>query len=68
VNAPLQNLVGLLDARVEQLEQQGGGETAVEKDEEATAQSVAEAPAETTEDQEPAPEAEAPATDEAKEE
>jgi len=68
VNAPLENLVGLLDARVEQLEQQGGGETAVERDEEATDQSVAEAPAETTEDQEPAPKAEAPATDEAKEE
>ncbi len=48
LNAPLQNLVGLIDARIEQLEKDG----------------PAPAAAEATEEQEPAAEAEAPAAEE----
>jgi large subunit ribosomal protein L10 len=71
LNAPLQNLVGLIDARIEQLEASGdGGEAAAGPEDPASGgggEQAAEAPA-AEQEAEPAAEAEEPVAEEAPEE
>jgi large subunit ribosomal protein L10 len=71
LNAPLQNLVGLIDARIEQLEASGdGGEAATGPEDPASGgggEQAAEAPA-AEQEAEPAAEAEEPVAEEAPEE